>query len=77
MSEHRLPFTEDTPNTTRIMGRDQYETGMAASQAVWANPSDPVMRPGAVMLARGDGLFYQDALVSSRSCTSPGMGRCS
>ncbi|NLG84906.1 MAG: cell wall-binding repeat-containing protein [Firmicutes bacterium] len=60
-----LLLTGNTPNTTRFQGRDQYETAVAVSQAVWANPADPMMRPGAVMLARGDGMCYQDALVSS------------
>lgn len=60
-----LPLTGNTPNTTRFQGRDQYETAVAVSQAVWASPADPMMRPGAVILARGDGMCYQDALVSS------------
>lgn len=60
-----LPLTDNTPNTTRFYGYDQYQTGVAVSEAVWNNPAAPMKHPGAVVLARGDGLNFQDALISS------------
>lgn len=60
-----LPFTANTPNTTVFQGDSPYETGAAVSNSVWNNPDDPMKRPGAVILARGDGLNYQEALISS------------
>ncbi len=60
-----LPYTRDTPNTTRIEGIDQYIAAMAVSEAVWNNPADPMKHPGTVILARGDGTKYQDALIGA------------
>lgn len=69
-----LPDTENTPNTTRFQGRDQYQTGVAVSEAVWNNLADPMKRAGAVILARGDGLNFQDALVGSSLIHFPRNG---
>ena len=60
-----LPFTGDTPNTTRVAGLNQYQTAAAVSQAAWPDPFNPETRAGMAILARGDGLHYQDALAAS------------
>lgn len=60
-----LPHGINTPNTTLFFGPEQYTLGVAISEAVWNNPCDPMKRPNVVMLARGDGLNYQDGLIGS------------
>lgn len=68
------PFAGDTPNTTRISGQNQYEKSIAVSQTVWPNPSSPMMRPGVVILARGDDGHFQDALAGASLIHFPRNG---
>jgi putative cell wall-binding protein len=60
-----FPWSENTPNTTVFRGNNPFETGAAVANSVWNDPDEPMKRPGAVMLARGDGLNYPEALISS------------
>ncbi len=69
-----LPFTENTPNTTVFRGNNPYQIGAAIANSVWNNPEDPTKRPGIVILARGDGFYYQEALVSSSLIHFPRNG---
>ena len=74
-SEYRCwQFTANTPNTTRFGGTDSYQTGVAVAEAVWNNPADPMERPGVVILARGDGSCFQEALIASSLIHFPRNG---
>lgn len=68
-----FPFTENTSNTTVFHGMDQYQTAVAVANAVW-NPADTMKRPNVVILVRGDGCNYQDALISSSLIHFPRNG---
>jgi putative cell wall-binding protein len=60
-----FPWSENTPNTTVFRGINPFEAGAAVANSVWNDPDDPMKHPGAVILARGDGFNYQEALISS------------
>jgi putative cell wall-binding protein len=59
-----IPLAMNTPNTTLFTANDPSAISVTVAEAVWNNPDDPMKRPNAVILARGDGINYQDALIS-------------